>query len=321
MEIQLAKINNQNFRRGLIDGLIMDIEMGFHPMKNRLLIASIFLLVWSILMLSIVSNLSIRINPKENHGDITLVTGFFDIDRKDRSNELYFQWIRKTLTVPVPLVIYTQKKFKNEFRNMIVKRKHPTMLIEMELNDLGYSQHYSQVKQILQDKTYQSLMENPGRIECKNPWYAILQFSKFEMVRSAMARNTFSTSKFGWIDIGLSKHVTTFGTFWNTTMIGDRLLLKSFNGLKNQTVMDVKRSSAALLAGGFFASTPNTLRMISDEMNKIWVNWLLLGIVNNEQVALLDLYQRNQTLFDTIVHTSHISWDFDEIINLFTNTL
>ena len=76
--------------------------------------------------------------PLTNHS-ITIVSAFFDISRMDRSKEIYFDWIRKTIKINAPFVFFTQAKYKNEIEKIFeTKQNNAFKIIAIELEDLEY---------------------------------------------------------------------------------------------------------------------------------------------------------------------------------------
>jgi hypothetical protein len=248
------------------------------------------------------------------------VTAYYDLQRADRSNEQYFEWMQRTLWIPVPMVIYTSPDLAPRIHQLVGTR--PDTLIQTRpFMNLTLATTLHRVESILASQEYQTRIQEGTRIECTHPQYAILQFSKFEFVRHVGVHNPFSSEFIGWVDAGLGKHLTKNVTL-GTDSLSKKWVLKSFPNAPESTY-PLPWSNTTKLAGGFFLSHRSTLDRVITQLERVFYEWLDQGIVNNEQVALYQVYQRFPSWFDARPHQDPQPWGFNDLfqtLEIFSRT-
>jgi len=238
---------------------------------------------------------------------ITFVSTYFDISRLDRPREEYFKWIRKTIQLNAPFIFFTQSKNKNELEKIFkTKTNHFYKIITIELEDLEYYSDFDRVKQILESQEYKDKILHPERIECVNPLYSIVIHSKLDFLLKASQLNPFNTTKFIWIDAGISRF---FGNFKvKQKLTGRHLFDQSFFitidcrafedrdfQMKNESLAWTARN---FLLAGIMGGTREAISDIAYELRKKWKYLLEKRVVNNEQMNLLLVYFDRPNLFN-----------------------
>ena len=109
----------------------------------------------------------------------TVVTALYDIGREKngdgRTIDQYLKWFDKTLDLNVPVVVYTEEKFKEFVLN---KNKSNIKLVIQSLNEIPYFKYKTKIDNILSLTKYKEKIKDPNRVECNLSLYNIIQYSK-----------------------------------------------------------------------------------------------------------------------------------------------
>jgi hypothetical protein len=143
----------------------------------------------------------------------TILSAYFDISRNGRPNEQYFNWIKKTLKLNAPFIFFTQAKLRNIietiFSELQINQKRFT-IITIEKEELEYYKDIETLKNILSSSKYKEKIAYPYRIECTNPLYSIVIYSKLTLLVNGAQLNPFNSMKFVWMDAGISRFFKDF---------------------------------------------------------------------------------------------------------------
>jgi hypothetical protein len=172
---------------------------------------------------------------------------------------------------------------------------------------------------IIQSAYYQNRMKcEDFRLECFDPMYTIVVFSKFFLIRLVTFFNPFKTDKFVWVDAGLSRFFHDWNPLqnnWEGSHISNRLIAKSFPRLKEDFDMDeYPWGHNNVIAAGLMAGNQELFCKMTTNIEKIFLAWLDKGVVTNEQHAMYAIYHDHPELFDLQQHSSMIDWSFDDIL-------
>jgi hypothetical protein len=247
---------------------------------------------------------------------LTLVTAYYDIGRTQRPTETYLTWMKKTLELNAPFVIFTQQKFKSQIE-AIIPRNRPVAIIVLEFRDLPYHRDVAGVTKIINSSVYKKKMAAPSRIECTNPLYNVVQYSKLTFLHLASDKNTFGSVQFVWMDAGASRF---FGKFDVTRPLsGRKLSTRAF------TMVMERRIELMFTSVGYDKLVWNSANYVRGTMMgggarvglrrlafDLWLEWLLMlknRAVNNEQIALHLLYTRKPELFEPYSFFSIADWE------------
>lgn len=272
------------------------------------------------LQVSSTCNYSVVDSYQEIH-EVTLVSAYFDITRVGRPKEDYFTWLNDTLKLNGAFVFYTEDKYINIIKNLIPKGKL-VKIIRMEINELPYYKYLNQVKEIISNPSYRNRVQQPGRIECSNPLYSIVVFSKVSLLEKTTYFNPFSSKQFIWIDAGISRfygNFTLLPPFHTKSELND----KFFTIFEDRALQDgqflnkdnnaVMWSNKNYFQAGIMGGSSQVIKSISDGLLMMWNKMISNNVVNNEQIALLMLYFHQPYLFhffnrSTLANMGEIFW-------------
>lgn len=241
----------------------------------------------------------------------TIVTAFFDIGRETngdgRKLSDYLEWIKKTLQLNCNLYIVTEKKFV-QFIEDNRPKEYKTYIKKDLLENASYYKYLPRIKEILESEEYKKKIAYPNRVECVLPEYNIIQYSKFGWLEQAIKENPFNSEYFFWIDAGISRFFLDVNI--KNEYPGKKIITESNNKFIIQCRYDLKKffiddnfiwKADNLLKGSMFGGKYNVILEVSKKVNETFINEMILkNNVNNEQLALALVYNKNKELFHII---------------------
>jgi hypothetical protein len=247
-------------------------------------------------------------DPNTYQRDLTIVCALYDINRVGRPISDYLQWLNVTLKLNAPFVFFTQAKNKDKILSLVPKTT-PILMIIVELEDLIYFKDFNTVNDIIKSEEYKQKMPDSNRLECVNPLYSIVIFSKFTFMEISTELNPFKSSKFLWVDAGASRF---FGNFdLSTKILGTSISVDKFLVIMQRRFFPedifVKKDrnmwmSTSYTMSTILGGTSLSIKILSIEIYKEWLEMLKGRVVNNEQIALHTLYLRRPELFQLYIH-------------------
>ena len=248
------------------------------------------------------------------NNDVTIVTALFNMNRDKldgRKWNNYLKWFSNFLKLNSPLIIFTSPDL-NEF---IKSRRSNinTKILNSDLNEIPYFYLFNQIKEIINSQKFKNNVKDINRIECKDPLYLIIQFSKFFWLRKAAFMNFFNSQQFLWLDAGSSRFFEDFNlkksfpsTFGKYLLkdIGDTFLVQMnydcYPDLYNKSNLEFNYlyDNRSFVLGSLFGGNKKIIDKISDLVDDLLLNKMIKnGIINNDQVALAYLVKNNPELF------------------------
>ena len=240
----------------------------------------------------------------------TVITALYDIGRDlkgdGRTIDQYLNWFEKTLNLNVPMVVYTEEKFKN----FVLNKKHTNLkLIVKPLNEIPYYKYKNNIDTVLTDPIYYKKIKDPHRVECILSLYNIIQYSKFEWIREAIDENYFNTDYYFWMDAGCSRFFDNIdvNTIWpNNYSILDKnkFNIQGNNNTINYFIEDVENyiwDSNCILVGTLFGGTKEICIKMAELVNDEFNHYLSKNIINNEQIILGILYKKYPQMFNLYI--------------------
>ena len=241
----------------------------------------------------------------------TVVTALYDIGRDkfdaDRTMEDYLHWFGKTLALNVPMVIFTQEKYKDFITQH--RDAHDTKIIVMPLQETPYYKYKDKMDHVLESAHYRTKMQDTNRIECKMSLYSILQYSKFEWLNVAAQQDHFNTPYFFWLDAGGSRFFQDLDPSKPWPSNYKLLNSNKFNIQGNyNTVRWVREKlpydmyeNNCILVGGLFGGTKEICIKTAQLVNNAFDHYLEQGVFNNEQILLGTLLLQDHKPFNVYI--------------------
>lgn len=220
---------------------------------------------------------------------LTAVTCLYDLDRArldGRSIDIYLDWLNSTLRLPIPFVVFLDP----EIDRSRLHAKPGDTIASVPLRAFEPFRWQARVEAICAASRKQD-------ISFLRPDYAMLMFSKFDMMERAAAGRD-RDDGFLWLDAGISRFFV--GDLANAELDPDaieEIAAASLAVSITPTLLrDLERgrasrqyvgSSERLVSGGDIFVRAATAASVRDELYRfVEQEWLANGLWDNEQVAL-----------------------------------
>ena len=230
--------------------------------------------------------------------NITFVTALYNIQREEKGDGRkwidYLEWFKNTLKMPLKMMIYIPSdlvSYVEEHR----PKEYITKIIIQEREAIPYAKFEKAISAILENPEYRTKIKHPDRVECKIPFYNIIQYSKFKWLEETANMNPFETDYFFWMDAGISRFVPM--TLYSRIVSGIELPIKKLviqcnNLLLNYPVHEgYLWDSQCLVSGGMFGGDKDVIIELTHLIDKELTQRIAQGWVNNEQLLLAYLYR------------------------------
>jgi hypothetical protein len=242
----------------------------------------------------------------------TVITALFDIGRdKDcgdgRSINQYKQWFDKTLSLNVPMVIYTEKQFEKFIWER--RKKDNTKVVIQKLNKIPYYSYKDKLDSVLSDPSYKANIMDPHRIECNLSLYNIIQYSKFDWILEAIEEEYFDTDYYFWMDAGCSRFFQDVDTTIEWPKNYNILSKDKFNiqGNRNTNTYKVNDWNQyiwdcnSMLVGTLFGGRKDVCQNMARLVKQLFEYYLNNNITNNEQIILQLLHKQHPDFFNVYI--------------------
>lgn len=241
--------------------------------------------------------------------DVTIVTALFNVQRENmdgRDWQNYLKWFDITLKLKCPMIIFVSE----DLESFIKERREnlPTEIITQKIEDIPYYYLKNDIDNIISSNEYKQRISDPSRIECQHSIYSIIQYSKFEWLRTSIIKNPFDSKFFFWMDAGASRFFEGYDLNLEYPSpnavealegMGNKFLIQMnmeyYPDLVNADTLskDYLLDNRSYILGSMFGGTENaTLKVIIDV--KYYLDQMISeGFINNEQILLGYLVKQN----------------------------
>lgn len=196
---------------------------------------------------------------------LTLVTCLYDLVRREgsawRQIEDYFRFGEFVLGLDQDIVFFTDPDLAGRIQERRRKLgfEHRTHIIPIPLENLACARYLPEIRKARPAKNWSPKKETPS--------YALLTWSKLEMLDRVASTDPFGSSHLGWIDFGLA-HIAKTDAPASTepfANLSDTIrfhLLSSFDE-RNVLIPDYWEYVQAHLAAGFFLGSKENMRKLA----------------------------------------------------------
>lgn len=148
-----------------------------------------------------------------NHPELTVVTGLWNIGRKERSFDTYIELFKKFLEIPVNMFIYIPQEYEH-----IVWEKRSRSNTYVKVAELDYIRRlfdpfWDKLQSIRTNPEWLKITGEGGWLtsspQANLEYYAPIQYSKMFLVNDATIWNPFNSEYFIWMDAGLVNTVSS----------------------------------------------------------------------------------------------------------------
>lgn len=257
----------------------------------------------------------------------TFVTALYNISRErhdGRSYVQYQEWFKRTLTIPVPMVIYTEKC--NEHLVNTYRRALPTKVIYTTIDEVPFYYTKDQVKNIITNSPFKYRIQHPNGLENRCFEYIPVINSKFVWMADAIKENHFGTDMYFWIDAGLSRFLDfdIADRQFNHQLIadihsGDKIYIQEgkkheFNMVLNgnTSLHDAVGKNINFMMAGFWGGNRDIILEICQKGAEMYIEeFIQKEQVDNEQVLfgfILKKYIDRMLLVPNTSYTDYINY-------------
>ena len=263
----------------------------------------------------------------------TLVTAFFDTNRSSwsysqRPFAVYARNINRTLTLPNPMVIFTEPQYELLFRlrRAELGYENITLIIPMPMADLPTMRYARAIERIMALPQYLEGNPRAHYPEYCRPLYNVVVWAKTDFMARAAKMNPFWTSHFAWIDAGLHPEILLdehmFAPFPSPSRLAallslDAVYMPTLDPLTNDTFAEglvaFTKQHRQFIVAGAWAGTPRALFLFNQSCFAEFESWLARDHVDSEQTAYTAVALREPSL----VVTYSINGRFENILTHF----
>jgi len=257
----------------------------------------------------------------------TFITALYEINRErhdSRSFQQYQEWFSKTLTIPVPMVIYTEEKNRQIIET--VRKNVPTKVFYTKKDDIPFYYTVEKVKYIITESDFKNKILHPNALENNCFEYIPIINSKFVWMKESIQNNYFNTDMFFWIDAGLSRFMTfqISENKFNTKLIEyihkhNKIYLQigkeyELNDILQQPekINDYIGKSVNFIMAGFWGGNKDIIYDICNKSANNYINeYINKNRVDNEQTIIafeLPKYKENLLFVKPIVGKEYTNY-------------
>lgn len=244
--------------------------------------------------------------------NITVVTALYNIDRETKGDgrkwSEYLEWFKQTLSLPLKMVIYVGEESLIEYINQYRIKDIPTKVIYQPLHEIPYAYYEGVFEKILNDPKYKNTIRSPDRVECKVPFYNIIQYSKFKWLEQIAILNPFDTDYFFWMDAGIGRFIPYClrdKIKTNIHLPSSKLLIQHNNLLYHYPIhKQYLWDSQCLMCGTMFGGDESIIRIMSDKIDYLLRELVSSEWINNEQILIAYIYSIQPDLFSLVLNNT-----------------
>ena len=257
--------------------------------------------------------------------DITLVTGLYNLNREvdgdGRKMTDYVTWLKKTMLLNAPMIIYCEKVVFEQIKNIRNEYQY-TKYIIIEKQDIYYFKYEKKVNEINKSKEYLNKIEGKDRLEVKLPNYNLLIMNKIEWLNDVANNNIFNSTFFMWIDAGCSRFFNNYNLALKKEWPNINKLQKNKFNIQiknnffiNHDIKDLIYHNDHLTTATIFSGTKNIINIMKEEVEKTFNYMLNNNCVNNEQIVFAIILKSNPELLYGFINKTHLHLPFFEYLS------
>ena len=238
-----------------------------------------------------------------------VVSAIYDIGRMTidgRSMEEYREWVLRTLRcIREPIVFYLDKTLIG-WRRLLLETRHdvgPICIIETSLQKIPMWKYHSIVSTILKDAHFEQL--HPNDITNRLPAYVLIQYSKFGWLEDAQTRVIWNgRQKIVWMDAGFCRFFSSATYQIRTELPESGFSIEASDEIRHIYTITPDNyigTNCCILRGGLWVIDLSVFAIIKNAVMNMWESQMLAkSRLDNEQIALALVYQKNPELFQLI---------------------
>lgn len=245
--------------------------------------------------------------------EITIVSAFYDIGRKDiknfeRDNDKYLSYFDFWAGLKNKVIIYTTDDMKESILEIRKKYnlENKTVIITKDLKEFD-EQSLEKIKDTFNKYDQTLNRKNPNNIECISPIYCYLMYLKPFFVCDAIQRGL-TSENIMWLDFGfnhggkffIDKKQFNFLLERQDSIDNEKINFFSIKDDDKQTLANIYFSMEAYIIGGLIFANYKKWQIFKDNLRKSLNCFSSLGMIDDDQIMLLWCFRNYPRNYNTI---------------------
>lgn len=245
----------------------------------------------------------------KNMSEITIVTGFFDINRKDmkgfkRTNDEYFEYFDKWARIKNKLIVFCSREHKAEIMNIREKYNLSNKTEVYEIENITSLDEFlfAAISKAMNNDYFKTFMYNAENPEVTNPLYNFLMCIKPLLVKLAIDKFKLEGT-IAWLDFGFNKdlqnypYIDDFNFEWEYDFDPNFVHLFAIKKIKNIPIFEVIRNMVTFIQGGTLIADSKRWSFFWEVIRENMLNLTQVGLCDDDQVLYLMAYNRFPEVF------------------------
>ena len=243
--------------------------------------------------------------------EITIVTWFFDIGRKDwkgfeRDNSTYANYFKFWARVKNHLIIYTEPKMAEQVKKIRadygLSDKTTVIVIEDVRTVDNYV--YKLINTAISNKLAVKYRRHPWMPEACNPMYNYVTYLKAHLTADAINRGLVTTKTVAWIDFGFNHGGATypkseeFAVTLTDKGLSDKIHIFAVDELDNVPIFEIVRNMHTYIAGAVTIAPVILWQELADLYRQAAISLGQCGFADDDQTLTVMAYRANPELFE-----------------------
>lgn len=243
--------------------------------------------------------------------EITIVTWFFDIGRKDwkgfeRDNSTYANYFKFWARVKNHLIIYTEPKMAEQVKKIRadygLSDKTTVIVIEDVRTVDNYV--YKLINTAISNKLAVKYCRHPWMPEACNPMYNYVTYLKAHLTADAINRGLVTTKTVAWIDFGFNHGGATypkseeFAVTLTDKGLSDKIHIFAVDELDNVPIFEIVRNMHTYIAGAVTIAPVILWQELADLYRQAAISLGQCGFADDDQTLAVMAYRANPELFE-----------------------
>lgn len=243
--------------------------------------------------------------------EISIVTWFFDIGRKDwkgfeRDNSTYASYFKFWARVKNHLIVYTEPKMAEQVKKIRADYGllDKTTVIVIEDVRTVDKYIYKLINTAISNKLAVKYRRHPWMPEACNPMYNYVTYLKAHLTADAIARGLVNTKTVAWIDFGFNHGGATYPVSeeFSITLtdkgLSDKIHIFTVDELDNVPIFEIVRNMHTYIAGAVTIAPVTLWQQLADLYRQAAISLGQCGFADDDQTLAVMAYRAKPELFE-----------------------
>lgn len=242
--------------------------------------------------------------------EVTLVTEFFDIGRKDfslnaRSNDKYLEYFKFWARIKNKLIVYTYKEMAEEVRK--IRESYglldKTVIIEIDNETSIEPTIYKNMEKIANNNYIKDYRYYKEAVE-NNAKYNYVMLLKYWCLADAVKRKV-ADGMIAWIDFGFNHgndcyvNSEEFDFLWETDLSYEKVHLFALDtNLTDEPVFELVRNMKVDMMGDILLAPDFLCEKFWNSIKTQMESLIRIGFIDDDQILLLMSYRENPEIYE-----------------------